>query len=69
MEYKYDRLKGKICEKYKTRKAFADAMNLGNTALSFKLNNKSEWSQDEILKAINLLDLTTDDIKLYFFSH
>lgn len=69
MIYNYDRLKGRICEKYRTRQAFAEAMGLGNTALSFKLNNKSEWSQGEILKAISLLGLQSDDIETYFFSH
>lgn len=39
------------------------------TTTSFKINGKRLWNQDEIIKAIELLDLSKDDIVEYFFNY
>lgn len=46
-----------IRAKYKTQDAFAAAMGISRTSLNLKVNNRSEWSQTEILRAGSLLDL------------
>lgn len=69
MEFKYDKLKGRIKEKYGTQENFAKAIGKTQTTTSFKINGKASWNQEEIIKAIELLDLSKDDIVEYFFNY
>lgn len=69
MEFKYDKLKGRIKEKYGTQENFAKAIGKTHSTISFKINGKRLWNQDEIIKAIELLDLSKDDIVEYFFNY
>ena len=66
--YNYSKLTGKIVEVYKTKENFANAMGISATSLSKKLNNKCPFKQDEVSKAINLLDLSGENIMPYFFA-
>lgn len=68
MAFCYDKLRGKITEKFKTRERFAEAMGLSGATISAKLNNKSEWTQDEVILAVKVLELSCDDIPAYFFA-
>ena len=67
MEFDYSLLEGKITEKYKTRHAFAYAIQMSERSLSLKLNNKVWWKQPEIDKAINALGISEKNIPIYFF--
>jgi hypothetical protein len=69
MEYNYSKLNGKIKEVFGTQAAFAKAMEMGQTSLSLKLNNKAEWSQDEMEKAMDLLSIPRQSVRTYFFTH
>ena len=69
MEYDYSKLNGKIKEVYGSQTAFAKAMKMGQTSLSLKLNNKSEWSQDEMEAAMDLLRIPRHSVRTYFFTH
>lgn len=69
MSYDYSKLKGKIKEVYGTQAAFAEAMNMAQTSLSFKLNNASEWSQEEMETAMELLSIPRQSVRTYFFTH
>lgn len=69
MSYDYSKLKGKIKEKYETRDRFAKALGIGLSTLSLKLNNKAEWSQEEMRITLQLLGETPDSIDAYFFAH
>ena len=42
-------------------------MSLSTVSLSFKLNGKREWTQQEINRACELLTLEREDIPEYFF--
>lgn len=68
MAFDFQKLKGRIIEKFSTQYAFADAMGWSTRTLSLKLNGIRAWKQPEICKALELLDLETDDIKEYFFT-
>lgn len=68
MAFCYDKLKGKITEKYGTRDRFAEAMGFSSATLSAKLNNKSEWTQEEVVDAVKVLGLQWADIPAYFFN-
>lgn len=69
MEYDYSKLNGKIREVFGTQSAFAEAMKIGKTSLSYKLNNKSEWTQAEMTNAMDLLHIPYSSVRAYFFTH
>lgn len=64
----YDKLRGRIIEKFGTQGAFADAMNMSNGSLSNKLASKSFFSADEIAIACELLDIPASEVSVYFFT-
>ena len=67
MAFNYNKLSGKIVEVFGTRYKFAEAMGWSERTLSLKMSGKRDWKQQDICKAIRLLQLTEDDIPLYFF--
>lgn len=68
MNYDYTNLKLRIKTKYTTFEKFADALEIGRSTLSLKLNNNAEWSQAEMSRAMKLLDIPETDIDKYFFA-
>ena len=67
MSFCYDKLKGKIKEKFGTQDSFAKAMGISRTTLNLKLNNMSEFTQKEMIKAMEVLNLSGSEIRDYFF--
>ena len=65
----FSKLSGKIVEKYGTQYNFAIALGLSERSLSLKLNNKVGWREEEMERAIDLLDLDLNDIPAYFFTN
>lgn len=65
----FSKLSGKIVEKYGTQYNFAIALGLSERSLSLKLNNKVGWRDEEMERAIDLLDLDLNDIPVYFFTN
>ena len=63
----YTKLRGKIVEVFRTQGAFAEAMKMNKATLNGKLNNRSQWTADEITKACELLNIPICDAHLYFF--
>lgn len=63
----YRKLKGRIKEKYDTQDRFAKALGIGRVSLSQRLNNNLDFSQKEILRASELLEIPTEEIPAYFF--
>lgn len=63
----YSRLKGRIKEKYKTQAIFASKLGISAVSLSAKLNNAVSFSQNEINKSCELLDIPPIEISIYFF--
>ena len=74
MKFDYSKLKGKIIEVFGSQEAYAEKMNLSNTAISNKLNNKVPFSQLDIYKTLDLLNIMPSDLnftqclKDYFFT-
>lgn len=66
--YDYSELLGKIKTKYGTQHAFADALGITPNSLSAKIQHKSDWGQNEMYKACELLDIPRSKIPIYFFS-
>lgn len=63
----YSRLRGRIVEKFGYQSAFAAAMGWYEARLSAKLNNKSQWTFNEVMKACEVLEIPLDEAHLYFF--
>lgn len=66
--FNYRKLRGRIREKCSTQSVFAVYIGLSDVSVRKKLNNDSEWSQDEMEHAIEILDIPPGEIHLYFFS-
>ena len=63
----YTKLRGKIVEVFRTQAAFADALGINKATLNGKLNNRSQWTADEIAKSCDLLGIQLCDAHEYFF--
>lgn len=68
MAFNYSKLNGKIVEVCGTQGKFAEQMGLSERTISLKLNNKLMFKQNEILRAMGILNLTTEDLNDYFFT-
>lgn len=63
----YAKLRGAIREKYGVQKAFALDLSMSEASLSAKLNGRTEWQTNEIVKACNLLGIPLERAHEYFF--
>lgn len=68
VNYDYSKLRGRIVEKYGTVTAFSAALGSNvNTVLS-KLNGTTGWKMQDIESSLSLLDISRDEIGLYYFT-
>ena len=68
MNWKYDKLRGKIKEVCGTQEAFAEKLGIGRVSLSQRQNNQLEFSQDEIFKSCEILKIDFSELPAYFFT-
>ena len=68
MAFEYNALRGRIVEKFGTQVKFAEKLGISTTALSAKMNCKTEFSQEDIEKWRSLLEIDKSDIGHYFFT-
>lgn len=68
MAFNYSKLRGRIVEMFGTQGAFARALGVSERTLSLKLNNKIFFSQDEIVRCSNLLNMLPGETQEYFFT-
>jgi len=66
--FDYSKLRGKIKEVFGTQAAFAAEVPMSTVSLSEKLNNKVQFSQKEIDKACDRLQIAKEEIPIYFFT-
>lgn len=66
--FDYRKLNGKIVEVFGSQKEFAKAMGISVASVSNKLTNKAYFTQKEIEKAADVLDIGKGAISTYFFS-
>lgn len=64
----YNKLRGRIIEKFGSQKAFAPAIGMNASTLSLKMNNGAEWTREEIVDACSLLDIPIEEAHVYFFA-
>jgi transcriptional regulator with XRE-family HTH domain len=68
LNYDYSKLRGRIKEIFDTQEKFADAMGISKTTISYKLNGMVEWTQEEIERAVDILNIPWSEIHAYFFT-
>ncbi len=68
MTFNYNKLRGRIKEKYHTQASLSDALGMSRVSLSHRLNNNIEFSQKEILRLCILLKIPREEISVYFFT-
>lgn len=68
MSWNYAKLRGRIKEKCGTQDEFALRIGMGRVSLSQRLNNMLEFSQDEIMKSCEVLEIDQSEIPVYFFN-
>lgn len=66
--FDYSKLKGRIVEKFGTQDKFASKIKLTSKTISNKLNNKTAFSDKEIMQWCEVLDISNDEINKYFFT-
>lgn len=66
--FDYSKLKGRIIEKLGSQKIFAERLGVSDATMTSKLTGKTYFSQDEILKAINILAIEPGRTTDYFFT-
>ncbi len=62
------KLRGRIFEKYKTLKEFANDLGLNTATATNKVNGKTQWKANEIYCITVLLGIPQSDFGLYFFT-
>ena len=65
--FDYSRLLGKIKEKGLTQASLAKLVGLSESTFNLKLANKRAFKQEEIVKTCSALDVSLENIPLYFF--
>lgn len=65
--FSYNKLRGRIVEKFKTNAAFAEKLGISEVSMSKKLSCKTGFSQDDIVSWSELLDIKPFEYSLYFF--
>ena len=66
--YKYNKLRGRIFEKYGGHAEFANAVGITRQWLAKKLKGEADFSQKEIIKGCELLGIEETEIADYFFT-
>ena len=64
----YSKLRGRIVEKYGSISAFSKHLGKKVQTVSRKLNSDIGFTKDDIIIWCDLLDITKEEIGIYFFN-
>lgn len=68
MGYTYDKLRGRIIEKYGSQEKYADVLGISANSLSKKMTGKTGFSQKDITIWADLLNIDKAEYGEYFFN-
>lgn len=68
MAFDYRKLKGRIVEKYGSQTRFVKKYGISENSFSMKMNNKTRFSSDDIVKMSEMLDIPKEEVGEYFFT-
>lgn len=66
--FDFSELRGRIKTKYGTEKAFAEAMGIGISGMSARLNGSVPFDATEMHRAKELLGIPDEEFVVYFFT-
>lgn len=66
MTYDYSKLYGRMAEMGITREELARQLEISRSTLYSKLTSRTEFTQDEIRRCVEILRLDVHDLSLYF---
>lgn len=68
MKFDYSKLRGRMREKGLTQEEVAISSEMSPSTFSLKLNNQSNFSQDDICNLSDVLEIPHIEIGVYFFT-
>jgi transcriptional regulator with XRE-family HTH domain len=68
LQYSYDKLRGRIIEKYGSQEKYAEILGISTTSLSKKMTGKTGFSQKDIVLWAHLLEIDKTEYSEYFFA-
>ena len=68
IRFNYSKLRGRIVEKFGSQQAFAMELGISDCTISTKLNGHTYFTQEEIAKAVKILDIDPAEVTSYFFT-
>ena len=66
--YNYNKLRGRITEKFRTQEKFAAALGVTVQCVNTKLNGTKNFNQTTIDKWCEVLEIPAEKIGVYFFT-
>ena len=67
--YNYSKLLGLMREKNITQENLAEYVGMSEVTLNKKLNNNSQFKQNEMVSILNVLALPISEVVAIFFTH
>lgn len=67
MSFNFNKLRGRIIEKYGTQTAFVKDFGVSENTFSQKMNNRVRFNTDDIIKIAKMLDIPENELGEYFF--
>lgn len=67
--YNYSKLLGLMREKNITQENLAEYVGMSQVTLNKKLNNNSQFKQNEMVSILNVLALPMSEVAAIFFAH
>lgn len=68
MAYRYDKLRGRIVEKFGSQSNFAKALETTTITVSNRMTGKTGFSQEDIELWSQMLDIEQSEYGAYFFT-
>lgn len=68
MKFDFSKLKGLIREKGLTQEKIAEKINIANSTFNLKINGNTFFTQEEIYKISNFLEIPKEKLYEYFFT-
>ena len=68
MAFDYSKLRGRIIEKFGSQSAFVSKYGVSENTFSKKMNNKTRFTSDDIIKISAMLEIPQEKVGLYFFT-
>lgn len=68
MKFDFNALKAKMIEKYGSQSQFAEAFGTSENTMSRKMQSKTPFSRDDIVRICDMLNIPKDQIGYYFFT-